>query len=152
MDKVVTIRQPWASLINIGEKRKETRSWKTNYRGPLYIHAGKSIEKEYLKDNLFTDKFKKHGIDYNKLPLGCIIAKCNLVDCLKVIEYGYTYAILEDGTKVEGDEFYYGDYSEGRYIWILDNIEQLEEYIPCKGNLSLWSFDVNGYLKENVKR
>ncbi len=39
--KALTIQQPWASLIIIGVKRFEYRSWKTSYRGPLLIHAGK---------------------------------------------------------------------------------------------------------------
>ena len=57
--KVLTIKQPWASLIIEGYKRFEFRSWKTNYRGELLIHAGKSIDKEayerlkgYLKEIL----------------------------------------------------------------------------------------------------
>lgn len=33
--KVLTIRQPWASLIMAGLKEYEFRSWKTNYRGEL---------------------------------------------------------------------------------------------------------------------
>ena len=43
--KVITIKQPWASLIAYGYKRYEFRSWKTNYRGPIYIHAGKGTDK-----------------------------------------------------------------------------------------------------------
>ena len=40
--KAITIRQPWAGLIAVGEKIYETRSWPTKYRGPIAIHAGKS--------------------------------------------------------------------------------------------------------------
>lgn len=38
--KVITIREPWASLIGVKIKKIETRSWYTKYRGELYIHAG----------------------------------------------------------------------------------------------------------------
>ena len=38
--QVLTIREPWASLIGEQIKIIETRSWPTNYRGELYIHAG----------------------------------------------------------------------------------------------------------------
>ena len=38
--RVLTLREPWASLIAYGPKRIETRSWRSSYRGPLYIHAG----------------------------------------------------------------------------------------------------------------
>ena len=48
--KVISIRQPWASLIVNGYKEYEFRSWKTNFRGPIYIHASKAIEKEHLED------------------------------------------------------------------------------------------------------
>lgn len=37
--KALTLRQPWASLVAVGAKRIETRSWLTKYRGPLAIHA-----------------------------------------------------------------------------------------------------------------
>lgn len=39
--KALTLTQPYATLVAIGEKRLETRSWRTSYRGPLAIHAAK---------------------------------------------------------------------------------------------------------------
>ena len=41
--KVITIKQPWATLIAEGIKKYEFRSWKTNYRGEIYIHASLSL-------------------------------------------------------------------------------------------------------------
>ena len=46
--KVLTIKQPWASLIINSYKKYEFRSWKTNYRGKILIHAGKTLEKDML--------------------------------------------------------------------------------------------------------
>ena len=46
--KCLTIKQPWASLIIDGYKKYEFRSWKTNYRGKIFIHAGKNLEKDML--------------------------------------------------------------------------------------------------------
>ena len=37
--KVLSLTEPYATLIKNGSKTIETRSWKTNYRGRLYIHA-----------------------------------------------------------------------------------------------------------------
>ena len=48
--KVLTLFQPWATLVILGEKKIETRSWKTNYRGEIAIHAGKKWIKVYLKN------------------------------------------------------------------------------------------------------
>lgn len=47
MVKVLTVKQPWASLIAYNYKHYEFRSWKTNYRGYVYIHAGLTLEKVY---------------------------------------------------------------------------------------------------------
>lgn len=47
--KVLTIRQPWASLIIEGYKMFEFRSWKTNYRGEILIHAGQGVDRDAMK-------------------------------------------------------------------------------------------------------
>ena len=75
--KVLTIKQPWATLIISGLKEYEFRGWKTKYRGKILIHAGKSLEKEY------AEKFKCYNFEY---PLGVILGEATLVDCIKVDE------------------------------------------------------------------
>ena len=57
--KVLTIKQPWATLIMQGDKRFEFRSWQTKYRGDLLIHAGKGIDKEAMKrlENIFQQNY-----------------------------------------------------------------------------------------------
>ena len=72
--KVLTIKQPWASLIMLGYKRFEFRSWKTNYRGEIYIHASKTSSK-------ITDKKLLELTKNLKARNGNIIAKATLVDC-----------------------------------------------------------------------
>ena len=56
--KAITIKQPFASLIAAGIKEYEFRTWKTNYRGEILIHAGKSIDKDAMK------KFDFLNLDY----------------------------------------------------------------------------------------
>ena len=46
--RAFTLTQPWASLIAIGLKMHETRSWRTSYRGPLLIHASREVDKYFL--------------------------------------------------------------------------------------------------------
>lgn len=36
--KVLTIKEPYATFIMNNLKQIETRSWKTNYRGEIYIY------------------------------------------------------------------------------------------------------------------
>lgn len=46
--KVLSLTEPYVTLIKNGTKKIETRSWKTSYRGKLYIHASSTkIPKEY---------------------------------------------------------------------------------------------------------
>ena len=74
--KVLTIKQPWATLIMQGDKRFEFRSWQTKYRGDLLIHAGKGIDKEALK------RLSKYIP--KDMPTGKILGKVKLVDCVKM--------------------------------------------------------------------
>ena len=73
--KVLTIKQPFATLIAEGLKEYEFRTWKTKYRGEFLIHAGKSIDEKAMK------KFEQYNLEY---PIGCIIAKATLTDCIKI--------------------------------------------------------------------
>ena len=73
--KVLTIKQPWATLIMQGNKSYEFRSWQTKYRGDLLIHAGKGIDKEAMK------RLAKYIP--KELPVGKILGKVTLVDCIK---------------------------------------------------------------------
>ena len=75
--KVLTIKQPWASLIIEGKKTYEFRSWKTNYRGKILIHAGLSLEKD------MQERFKDYNLNYIK---GAIIGEAEIVDCILVDE------------------------------------------------------------------
>lgn len=145
--KAITIIQPWASLIALGEKKIETRSWKTSYRGPLLIHAGKKREKCFCDKEPFYSVLHSNGISSSdELSTGVIIAKCNLVDCIKMTgwilkDLRVISAKLEDGQIITGNELEFGDYAPGRYAWILDNIEILKEPISAKGKLSLWEYE-----------
>ncbi len=75
--KVLTIKEPWASLIINGYKMYEFRSWKTNYRGKILIHAGLTLEKDNAK------RFEDYGLNYEK---GAIIGEAELKDCIAVNE------------------------------------------------------------------
>ena len=57
--KALTIIQPWATLIASGHKMNETRSWKTNYRGEVLIHAGKN-PKDYTSGCYIDDPDGRH--------------------------------------------------------------------------------------------
>lgn len=127
--KAITIKQPFASLIAAGLKEYEFRTWKTAYRGGLLIHAGKTIDKEAMK------KFERLGLSY---PLGCIIAKASLTDCVKVTddvraELRRKNALVYSGTTENLQWDGYG--------FKLENIQRMEP-VPASGMLGLWEYDL----------
>lgn len=130
--KVLSLMEPWGSLIKEKIKYIETRSWKTNYRGELYIHT--SLKKIPKKDeriqslvNLLQDKDIKYGY---------IIAKCNLLDCIYMDE-SFVNKIKNENPI----EFMCGEYAVGRYAWILQDIEMIKP-IEAKGHLGLWEYPI----------
>ncbi|SFD36248.1 ASCH domain-containing protein [Bacillus sp. OV194] len=136
--KVLSMIQPWASLFVLGEVKYETRSWRTNYRGPLAIHTSKKMDKTFCSHPLIELLLGKHGYSKDNLPTGMIIGVCNLENCLKVKENDGTQAILENGQVVTGDTYFLGDFQVGGYAWEVQDMQQLDDFIPAKGKLGLW--------------
>jgi hypothetical protein len=137
--KTITLTQPWATLVAIGAKRIETRSWHVSYRGPLAIHAAKGFPKwarETCRDYPFVDALVGWAVEV--LPLGKVIATCRLIDCIptgRVESSPYRHLFTKQ-------EQLFGDYGEGRFAWILDNVQELPVFIPAKGMLGLWECEV----------
>ena len=126
--RVLSIREPFASLIASGDKKIETRSFKTNYRGELFIHAsGKKIDKSIV-DNTFINNMIKD----RKMQFGKIICRVKLVDCV-YMDREFINSIND--TK----EYQLGLYKQGRYAWIHDNVEIIEPII-AKGRLNIWNY------------
>lgn len=133
--KVLSIKEPFASLIKDGYKKIETRSFKTNYRGEIYVHASiKKVTESYEDNKILNDLMKKVNYNY-----GNIICKANLVDCKLMDE-----KFLEE-IKNNSQEESLGIYKLGRYAWILEDVEVIES-IPAKGNLNIWQY----YTEEEI--
>ena len=122
--KAITIKQPWASLIINGYKKYEFRTWKTNYRGKVLIHAGLSIEKENI------ERFKHLNLNYD---FGCIIGEAEIVDCIFVDD-----KFKEELIKIDNEVYK----NSSGYGFKLENIVKYEEPIYCKGKLSFWEYDL----------
>ncbi|RAS80929.1 ASCH domain-containing protein [Priestia endophytica] len=140
--KVLSMIQPWAKLFVLREATYETRSWKTNYRGPLAIHTSKKINKEACNRIAISSLLDTQGYTTKNLPTGMIIAVCELKNCLKVVEDNETWAILEDGRIVSEDDYFLGDFEVGYYAWEVEEMQMLDNFIPAKGRLGLWEYDL----------
>ncbi|MCR8633469.1 ASCH domain-containing protein [Paenibacillus radicis (ex Xue et al. 2023)] len=142
--KAITIIQPWATLISLGEKKFETRSWPTKHRGLIAIHAGKKVNKEVCKEEPFHSVLAKHGYTADNLPTGMILATCKLNDCWMVGNTQGNSAIVESGSckrAVTGNDYSFGWYDRGRYAWELADIKMIYDPVPAKGQQGLWNWD-----------
>ena len=127
--KVLSIIEPWATLIKDGSKKIETRSWKTSYRGELFIHASKTKISKETKNNEELMSLVKSNFGF-----GNIICKCMLVDCVYM-----TSEFIEDLKKNNYQEYVCGEYKVGRYAWILEDI-QIVDNIAVNGQLGIWNY------------
>jgi activating signal cointegrator 1 len=146
--KALSLTQPWATLVAIGAKRIETRSWSTRYRGPLAIHAAKGFPRDardfagsrFVNYFLVTAGYAT-GDKYAGLPIGSIIATCQLVDCLPMEAVACLSGVFDDHPELDTEqERSFGDFSPGRWAWVLEDVKQCEP-IPAKGALGLWEWE-----------
>ena len=147
--RTITIIQPWATLIAVGEKRFETRSWPTKHRGELAIHAGKKIDKEACEVPEIKAALARHGYTADNLPTSAVVGTCHLAECWKIKHHDsmvykvgseFPFNDLDECEEVWGDELVFGDYTEGRYAWELRDVQRLPEPIPVKGQQGLWNW------------
>lgn len=132
--RAISLTQPWATLVAIGAKRIETRSWRTPYRGQLAIHAAKTFptdarsrcHQEPIKATLMASGIESLA----DLPLGAVVAVGHLVDCVPT----------ESLTSISRVERAFGDYTPGRFGWLFEGVEPLPEPIPARGALGLWAW------------
>jgi hypothetical protein len=123
-------------------KRIETRSRKTNHRGPIAIHAALRIKLEQMEafDALLEHEtirlaFEEDGVDSMlALPFGCVVATAELVDCRPVC--ALPRELLTD------TEIALGAYTGGLYGWILNNVVRLEKPVPARGRQGFFEVSV----------
>ena len=126
--KVITIKQPWATLIAEGYKEYEFRTWRTKYRGDILIHAGKGIDKKAM------ERFKHLGLEY---PTGQISAKATITDCIYVDEEFAQKMYKKDSNVYKG--LINKDDWDG-FGFKLENVKKIN-HIKVNGKLNLWDYD-----------
>lgn len=134
--KCISLWQPWATLMAIGAKTIETRSWRTDHRGPLAIHAAKKWSGELhrigISEPFFAALRKEYGLlgaailGPQVMPFGAIVAVVDVTGCCST-------AGLQN---VSGDERAFGDYQANRFGWITDptKLRRLDKPVPWKGS------------------
>ena len=128
--KVISLYQPYSSLMVLGLKHNETRSWATKYRGLLAIHASKKII-----DAGFSDEaIEATGLSVDEIRMmarGGIIGIVNLIDCIEITEHN----------RPDYPERYFGDYTPGRFMWVTEVVRVFKKIIPMRGYQGLFNVD-----------
>ena len=99
--KAISILQPYAWLIVTGQKDIENRTWRTGYRGPVLIHAGKNYPKwEYEQDLGHYGQYPTR-----ESMIGGIVGIATITDCISHSDskwfngpYGF---VLKDARKFD---------------------------------------------------
>ena len=115
-------------------KHYETRPRRTNIRGRVAVHAGSASLKRATK-NLSTDEFWRLLWAVNGetvLPLGAVVGTVEIVDCVPVEEIADTLTERERAL---------GDFSPGRFAWVLRNPVMFEKPIPARGQQGWWNWE-----------
>lgn len=139
--KAITIWQPWASLLVSGQKKYETRSWATSYRGPIAIHAAKRsvcrtidalAEGDFWETlALFERLFPGPG-ELVQLSTGAIVGKAILTRC-NLIDEAFV-------AKLTPQERALGDFTMGRYAWEFQEMVRVDPPVLAKGMQGLWEW------------
>lgn len=137
--KTLTVKQPWAILIVQGIKPIENRTWRTNFRGRVLIHASANSIPIRNPNSVFTSKqwdslseCEKAIVISGKSPVSAIIGSVEIVDCVQ--NHPSVWA------------------EQGVYNWVLANPIMFDKPIEAvKGKLSLWEYDLQEEPKHAPK-
>ena len=132
--RAITLFEPWASLMAIGAKTQETRGSRTAHRGDICIHAAK-------RDNMTPEElvpaiiraFESRHTQPNPNSLGCIVAVVELWDVQPSEKFIVEAPPRADRIVISKEEFAFGNYTDGRWIYRTRNLRRLAEPIPCRG-------------------
>lgn len=119
----LSIRQPWAWLIIHGYKDIENRTWPTNFRGPVLIHAGKGMTKDEFHDALYFAQSIDPKIDFffDHMERGGIVGQADIMRCV-----------------TDSESEWFG----GPFGFVIKNAKPLP-FLPCKGAL--------GFFRPNIE-
>ena len=140
----LSLIQPWATLVVIGAKRIETRSWSTSRRGWLGIHASKGFPDEckaLCDREPFRRRLQAWGYkSWRDLPTGALVGAGELVD----VQTAPNPLLAPKGS----DELAFGDHSPGRKLWKFDHAAQLLTPAPMRGAMGIWRLDFPRAIEE----
>jgi hypothetical protein len=137
--KALSIKQPWASLIAHGLKDIENRTWRTHFRGRVYIHVSAKAAGDFMRllSNKQLNKVVWELENYKTFETyfeySAIIGEVDIIDCVQ--DHPSIWA--------EKHEDFMGEFIRGPiWNWVLANPVLYDKPIlNVKGKLSFWEFE-----------
>jgi hypothetical protein len=120
--KALSIRQPWAELILQGRRTIEPRTWQTNYRGRIAIHASQTIGEEACV---------AYGLDPARVVRGALVGTVELVDILPLDE--------KEWEALRDQHLSLRDCPGPMFGWQLEAPQRLPQPVPMRGRMSLFN-------------
>lgn len=147
--KVISLWQPWASLMAAGYKRVETRSWAPRglTHGQLVaIHAAKRWTDEEQELCLYDPDFRRvltlateRGL-WNIInpPLGCVVAIARFDRAIPTYQFFRSKGAVPV-YRLSDDEAAFGNYGPNRYGWVFSEVRPLAP-IPLRGQQGIFDW------------
>ena len=155
--KALTLMQPWASLVAYGLQDVETRSWWARHLRPgerLAIHAGRSIAELETLDEEVGAIEGIYGPNWTRrIERGMVLCTVRYRGVFRVTSVNDGEASGYDPVsklKVSMPITRFGYWAPKRFIWLLSDVERLDEPVPARGRLELWDWNEAAALKAAV--
>lgn len=144
--RAISIHQPYATLIAIGQKLHETRHWPTTYQGPIAIHATKNLASIKLiirmlyempndqlalalKDAFGTANARGTIEKLQSLPTGVIVCTARITGCWHA-----------ESLKPSFKDRMFGEWGYGCFAWRMEDVKPLPRPIPATGKQGFWDW------------
>jgi hypothetical protein len=141
--RALSLWQPHAQAIALGLKRWETRSWSTDYRGPLAIHAAKRPWNDTGEWHAEARRRMVRQVTLNgpiTWAFGAVVCVVDVVDCVRTSELRRW---LDPMAAFWGD-FSDGEDLRGRWGFTLANVRVLPRPLPWRGQQGFFEVDLDG--------
>lgn len=158
MAKVLTVKNPWAWLIAQGIKDIENRTWRTHFRGRVFIHAAAGLTKGFYSEFLpkkywesLNQSDSSNLIQQSSATVSQILCSVEIVDC--VMNHPSIWAEKTEGiTDSNTGEFIPKADPKPIWNWVLANPKPAPQFegLKIKGALSLWDFTMDRIIGEEV--
>ena len=138
--KALSIWEPFASLVARGVRTLDTRTWATEYRGPIAIHAAKTLCLVGAPARLCASAL---GFDWwDTRSLGHVVAVAVLEDCIPAHK-------IKTETLTRADREC-ADFGWGRFAWRFGQVRHLIRPIPQPGRQGLFNWTFEGDLEQRL--